>query len=357
MKIEINIDSLIKAIVFLVLLVVVEVASQFIRNVSDFYKVSSINLVETYDNLRTSVEKAYDLIKKVDNHSLLVLPNCLLFIFYLFFSEKMFSACLLAVSFSLDGIFYMQTSSTDSSLSISLFISSIFFSLKLVSMHNDGRSIPTQLKCAFLSSVTGFFSFYVHQHIIPLAVSITAMMYASFIMFPFRKERGKLINVSQFFAVILCIATAACICITCTRFTSGYKHYPVSFNDMYSLIYKEPVESRHARCKTSNNVITTFLFWLFIANHKDYNWSSFVPLILAGVASVYMKSVLFSYRSMNDLKNANYYDLRILFYFVSTVEILTMKSKFLSFVASLSLFVFALIWRIDLYEISIPLLY
>ena len=337
-----------KIVRFLILFFIVELLSQFFYNITNHYKISISNFVETYDNLQESIKKAYEETIDIKHHKISVLPNCLLLIFFLNLSDNLISSFFLSILFSLDGIFYLQTMSQQGALSISLLITSIFFSCELVLMHSCGRSINKQINYALLSFLTSFCSFILHQHLMPISLSVCAVIYSFFIIFPFRIQKTKLKNISQIFSYILCFSSSFCACYASTSLSSGFKLYPVSINDLYSLIYKQQSESYNARCKISNNVITSFLFWYSIINHSNERWKYLWVIILAGIITIYMESTLFDFRSANDPKNSNYYDFRILAFFIASSIHCSMDNKKLSSFLSFLVFIVSILWRFDI---------
>ena len=343
-----------KYLLFLVFLVFTQLFSQFIINVTNHYKITTFNFVEEFDNLENSVKKAIIETAYFNHQAISSLPNCLLFFIYLVLGQNIFSALFFSISFSLDGYFYLQTLSSEGALSVSLLIISCFFSISLVLMHNLGRSFQRQIYLALFSLATSFCSFKLHQHILPISLSVFSIFYALFIIYPFRILETKLLSISQFFAKLLCLSASILASYICSSLSIGFKLYPVSISDLYSMIYKEPLESYHARCKTSNNVITSFLFWFSIYNHSNPRWKSLSLVLICGLLTIFMESTLFDFRSLNDPKNANYYDFRILCYFVSSLIISTMDNMVLSSLMSFSLLVFSFLWRFDCHSLFEP---
>ena len=347
-KTSFSLNKITKFLRFLILLFIVEILSQFFHNVSNHYKISILNFIDSYDDLKTSLEKAYNETLDFNNHTISALPNCLLFIFFLNLSDNLISSFFLSVLFSLDGVFYLQTISQQGAISISLLLTSIFFSTELVLMHCYGRSINRQFNYALLSFLTAFCSFILHQHLIPISIAACSILYCIFIIFPFSVQRSKVIRLSQIFSYLLCCAGSICACYLCTHFSSGFKLYPISINDMYSLIYREPSDSFNARCKISNNVITSFLFWFSILNHSNERWKYLWIILVVGIVTIYMESTLFDFRSASDPKNSNYYDFRILAFFITSSIHCSMENRNLSSFLSFVIFVAAILWRFDI---------
>lgn len=340
---------LFNSIAFVFLATLIYFYTIFIYQVSEFYQIKSINMVDTFDDFQTSVSNAVRNMRSIDTYDLSPLPGIILYICTVISSRKLFIPAFLALTYAHDGIFYTKSSDFYSSLNIGIFIISIWSAFQAIKCHETNNNYYFLVVYLLISNFSAMIL--IEERITTLLVSISVTITCLFKIPSYFIIKNKITQFSQSFLIIFSLSVAFIACDILISSLESYKIYNIKIDDLYQLIYSPTEQSKHIRCKISNNSITALMFIYSIFDRKNNLWPFAFYILIPGFISLIMKSTLSEFRvSMNECRNTNYYDLRLLIYLIISLVISNTKNIYYSSIFMIALVISSYFWRFD----SIP---